>query len=189
MARLPRPFIPGLPCHVRIRGNNRQAIFRSEGDRVFLHRCLIESTRRNGVDVHAYVFMTNHVHLLATSALPGAMGRAIQSLGRRYVSYFNYLYGRTGTLWEGRFKSNPVKADRYFLACMRYIEMNPVRAGIVNTPGNFVWSSHGFHANGKPDDLVTPHEVYLGLGKSEASRRSAYLHLFDSAEDPDDLAL
>ena len=156
---------------------------------MFLHRCLVECTRRHGVEVHAYVFMSNHVHLLATSAFPGAMGRAIQSLGRRYVSYFNYLHERTGTLWEGRYKSNLVTTDRYFLTCMKYVEMNPVRAGLVESPGSFLWSSYRFHADGKPDDLVTPHALYLGLGKSEASRRSAYRHLFDSGEDPEDLSL
>lgn len=141
MARLPRLWISGLPEHLIIRGNNRQAIFRSDGDRVFFHRCLVEISSRCQVDVHAYVLMGNHVHLLATGREADSISRMIQATGRRYVSYFNYLYKRTGTLWEGRFRSSAVQTDRYLLTCQRYIELNPVRAGIVADPMDFPWSS------------------------------------------------
>ena len=184
MARLRRLLLPGVPAHLWIRGNNRQAIFRSDGDRIFLHRCLVETTRRFGVAVHAYVFMTNHLHILGTAVDPLAFGKSVQSLGRRYVSYFNYLYERTGTLWEGRFKSCPVDSERYFLVCHQYVEMNPVRAGMVEDPAAFPWSSHRCNVLGVGDDLVTPHSLYMQLGRSDAERRVAYGELFEVPMDP-----
>jgi len=183
MARLPRLLLPGFPVHLVVRGNDRQSIFRSEGDRIFFHRCLVETTQRFEVAVHAYVFMSNHVHLLATAARARSHSQVVQAMGRRYVSYFNFLHGRTGTLWEGRFRSSIVESDRYLLACQRYIERNPVRAGIVAAPRDYAWSSHRCVAGGRPDDLVTPHELVLGLGFEEASRRRAYRKLFDLAPD------
>jgi putative transposase len=189
MARLPRLSFPGLPVHAVVRGNDRQEIFRSEGDRVFFHRCLVETTRRHGASIHAYVLMSNHVHLLATGNHPDSLARVIQSMGRRYVSYFNYLYDRTGTLWEGRFRSCLVETDRYLLACYRYIEMNPVRAGITQMPGNFAWSSYRFNARGMEDDLVTPHPLYVDLGLNETIRRSAYRKLFECETEQDELSL
>jgi putative transposase len=188
MARLPRLWIPGLPVHLVIRGNNRQAIFRSDGDRVFFHRCLVEISERCGVETHAYVLMSNHVHLLATGMDADSISRMIQATGRRYVSYFNYLYKRTGTLWEGRFRSSVVQTDRYLLTCQRYIELNPVRAGIVANPLNFAWSSHRCLAEGKADDLVRPHALYMALSKDESARRLAYRALFDSAIPPETMA-
>ena len=179
MARLPRLIVPEYPMHLVVRGNDRQDIFRSEGDRVFFHRCLVEVTRRHQVEVHAYVLMSNHVHLLATGQALNSLAKVIQGMGRRYVSYFNYLHGRTGTLWEGRFHSSLVQEDRYFLACHRYIEMNPVRAKLVERPGEYRWSSFGFNRMGKADDLVTPHSVYLSLGSTEARRQGAYGYMFD----------
>jgi putative transposase len=179
MARLRRLWLPGLPEHLIIRGNNRQAIFRSDGDRVFFHRCLVEVSRRHGVEVHAYVLMGNHVHLLATGRAAYSISRMIQAAGRRYVSYFNYLYKRTGTLWEGRFRSSAVETDRYLLACQRYIELNPVRAGIVSDPSEFPWSSHRCLALGKADDVVTPHSLYLGLATDDPERRRRYRMMFD----------
>ena len=181
MARLPRIDVPGWPAHLVVRGNDRQDIFRSDGDRIYFHRCLVETVRRHGVSVHAYVLMTNHVHLLATSNAAGSFARVIQAMGRRYVSYFNYLYDRTGTLWEGRYRSSIVEVDRYLLACHRYIEMNPVRAGMVGVPGDYPWSSHGFNARGRPDDLVTPHGVYLALGQDQPARQRGYSGLFECA--------
>ncbi len=179
MARFPRLLLPEYPAHLVVRGNDRQDIFRSEGDRVFFHRCMVETTRKHGASVHAYVLMSNHVHLLASATKADALSKVIQSMGRRYVSYFNYLYGRTGTLWEGRFHSCLVQADRYFLACHRYIEMNPVRAGMVHRPSDHRWSSYQFNRWGKADDLLTPHSVFLELGKTDHSRRSAYDSLFE----------
>ena len=187
MARLPRLCPPGFPLHVVVRGNDRNDIFRTPGDRIFFHRCLVETTRRHGVSIHAYVFMRNHVHLLATIPGPAAMARVIQSMGRRYVSYFNYLYQRTGTLWEGRYKSAVVETDRYLFACHRYIETNPVRAGIVSFPDDFTWSSHHANAAGRADDLVTPHPLYLSMGSDEPARRLAYRRLFECPLGDDDL--
>jgi putative transposase len=123
--------------------------------------------------------MSNHVHLLASADRAESLAMIIQSMGRRYVSYFNYMYERTGTLWEGRYRSCLVETDRYFLACSRYIEMNPVRAGLVQAPCEHVWSSHRFSAFGHADDLVTPHEVYLGLSPDPSRRAAAYQALFE----------
>ena len=188
MARLPRIDIPGWPMHVVVRGNNRQQVFRTDGDRIFFHRCLVEVTRRHGARVHAYVLMDNHFHLLVTGDASGAIGAVIQSMGRRYVSYFNYLHERTGTLWEGRYRSSLVETDRYFLSCSRYIEMNPVRAGMVVDPHAHPWSSYRANAHGMPDDLVSPHALYLGLGAGETHRLEAYRRLFLSAEGDGDAA-
>jgi putative transposase len=183
MARLPRPLIPGVPAHVIVRGNDRQAIFKTDGDRIFFHRCLCESSRQGSVAVHAYVFMTNHVHLLVTEGVVGGLAGVIQSLGRRYVSYFNFLHGRTGTLWEGRYRSSLVETERYLIACQRYIEFNPVRAGIVRRPSDYSWSSHRHFVAGVPDDLVTPHSMILSLATDELGRREEYARLFE-AEPP-----
>lgn len=184
MARLPRIHLPDLPAHVVVRGNDRKALFRSEGDRIFFHRCLMEASWRYGLEIHAYVLMTNHVHLVATGEHALSLSRSIQMVGRRYVSYFNYLYGRTGSLWEGRFRSSPIQSDRYLLACHRYVEMNPVRAGIVSAPGDFLWSSHGALAFGKCDDLITPHPIYLGLELDGEIRFRRYRQLFEKRLSP-----
>jgi len=123
--------------------------------------------------------MTNHVHLLATGAKVDSLAKTMQSIGRRYVSYFNYLHQRTGTLWEGRYRSNLVQTDRYLFACYRYIEMNPVRAGLVRRAADHPWSSYGANARGQFDDLVTPHSLYLSLGSTPSNRCHAYLQMFD----------
>ena len=178
MARLPRLRLPDLPLHVVVRGNNRQPIFVSDGDRIVFHRTLGDAAARFGMEVHAYVFMPNHVHLLATGRSTDSVSKAIQSLGRRYVAYFNFIHRRTGTLWEGRFYSSVVDADRYFLACQRYIETNPVRAGLCRKPIEFAWSSHRYYAAHTADDLVTPHSIHDQFRGAEAA---AYRHIF--AED------
>ncbi|HET9578357.1 MAG TPA: transposase [Usitatibacter sp.] len=176
MARLPRLRLPEYPLHVVVRGNNRQAIFLSEGDRVFFHRILCEAARRFGMDVHAYVLMPNHVHLLVTGRSTDSVSKAIQSLGRRYVAYFNFLHRRTGTLWEGRFHSSVVDKDRYFFACQRYIEMNPVRAGLCVAASEFRWSSYRFYAEHAADDLVTLHPIHSEYGCRDGL---AYRRIFD----------
>ena len=188
MARLRRFRTAGVPAHLWVRGNDRQAIFRSEGDRVYFHRTLVEASRRFGVAVHAYVFMTNHIHLLGTAAAPDSFSKMVQCMGRRYVPYFNFLYQRTGTLWEGRFQSCPVETERYFLICHRYVELNPVRAGIVGDPWAFEWSSYRCNAMGRADDLVTPHSLYIELGQSDAARRRNYQGLFGTPIDEMTLA-
>ena len=131
--------------------------------------------------IHAYVLMTNHVHLLVTPTYPSSAPKMMQSIGRVYVQYFNSGYHRTGTLWEGRYKAAIVDDERYLLTCMRYIELNPVRAGMVVSPGDFVWSSFRANAWGAPDDLLAPHAVYCQLGCSPEARQAAYRELFHSA--------
>ena len=137
MARLPRFFVPDTPQHVIQRGNDRQPIFRTSADLAFFKDCLAFAMRRHGVAIHAYVFMTNHVHLLVTPEAATSLPRAMQSVGRVYVQYFNSTQDRSGTLWEGRYKATIVDSDRYLLACMRYIELNPVRAGMVEHPERY----------------------------------------------------
>ena len=178
MARLPRYFVPGMPLHLIQRGNNRQVIFAGDEDFAFFRGCLLDASRREGLAIHAYVFMTNHVHLLATPASDTSAGRTLQSVGRRYVQHFNHRYGRTGTLWEGRYKSTVVDAESYLRACSRYIELNPVRAGMVVHPRDYRWSSYRAHADGECDDLVTDHPLYLSMGSDAAARQAAYRQLF-----------
>jgi putative transposase len=179
MARLPRFFVPDTPQHVIQRGNNRQAIFQTPDDRAFYKDCLAFAARRHGVVVHAYVLMTNHVHLLVTPESATSLPRTMQSVGRVYVRYFNAIRERSGTLWEGRYKAAIVDSDRYLLACMRYIEQNPVRAGLVERPELYPWSSFGANALGTWDPLVSAHRVYRGLGSSPSARQSQYCALFD----------
>jgi len=131
MPRKPRVYLSGVPCHVIQRGNDRQPCFYSEEDYVFYLECLYDACKRYKVNLHAYVLMTNHVHLLVTPRVADGISRVMQSIGRRYVQYVNVTYKRSGTLWEGRHKSSLVDADNYLLSCYRYIEMNPVRAGMV----------------------------------------------------------
>jgi putative transposase len=139
-----------------------------------------EAARNHGCDIYAYVFMTNHVHLLVTPQTEGGIGKMMQSVGRRYVQYFNYTYHRTGTLWEGRYRATLVDAQRYLLTCYRYIELNPVRAAMVRHPGEYRWSSYRAHAEGRDDPLVTEHWIYQALGRDNTEQRSAYRALFKS---------
>jgi putative transposase len=183
MARPPRIFVENIPVHVTIRGNDRQDIFRAADDRAFFRSCLHSAAHHHNVAIHAYVLMTNHVHLLVTGNGPDSLPRAVQSVGRRYVVYFNERYARTGTLWEGRYHACLVQADRHLLACHRYVDLNPVRAGLVASPEEYIWSSHRFHARGYPDDLVTAHAVILELSDKSAARQAAYRALFDEPLD------
>lgn len=159
MARHPRTFIPGVPSHARLRGNDRQDIFRCDGDRLYFLQCLRNASARFDLAVHAYVLMTNHVHLLATAGAPPGLGLAVQHVGRHYVRYFNDRHSRTGTLFEGRYRANLVQADRYYYSCHRYIELNPVRARLVDQPGDHPWSSHCHYAQGRPDSLIRRHSL------------------------------
>lgn len=181
MARLPRFAIPDQPQHIIQRGNNRQAIFAAEADYQFFREALIEAANEQGLAVHAYVFMTNHVHLLASPETGQAIGKVFQSLGRRYVRYFNVAYGRSGTLWEGRYRATVVDSERYLLTLMRYIELNPVRAGMVSEPGKYPWSSHRHNALGMAADWLRPHAEYLKLGQDATERQCAYRALFSTA--------
>ena len=168
-------FCPaGLPVHLIQRGNNRHAIFTCDDDLAAFAHWLAEGSERFGVSVHGWVFMTNHVHLLATPSHDDSLSRLMQFLGRLYVRYFNYTYSRTGTLFEGRFKTCIVQEDRYLLTCLRYIELNPVRAGIVGDPGDYRWSSFRAHAFGVRVSLWSPHDLYLDLGSNEKQRQQAW---------------
>lgn len=178
MARQPRFFVPGETQHVIQRGNNRAPIFAGEQDYHFFLDCLRKACVVHGVLAHAYVLMTNHLHLLATPMHELSLPRTLQSVGRRYVQFFNSTYRRTGTLWEGRYRASVVDSERYLLTCMRYIEMNPVRAGMVEHPRDYPWSSHRANAQGVPDPLVTAHELYCRLGRSLMERQQAYRELF-----------
>lgn len=178
MPRPLRPDLPGVPQHIVQRGNDRQACFFQPDDYSTYLALLREASLRHDCAVHAYVLMTNHVHLLVTPTKPKAVGRMMQSLGRNYVSHVNARYRRTGTLWEGRYKSCLVDSEEYVLACYRYIELNPVRAGIVATPAEYPWSSHHCNALGEFDGLIRPHPQYLALDGVDTRLHEAYRALF-----------
>ena len=178
MARLPRFVLPGQPQHIIQRGNNKTPIFAQKQDYHFYLEKLAEACDRFGCEIHAYVLMTNHVHLLMTPASKDSISKTMQSLGRYYVQYFNYKYDRTGTLWEGRYKATLLDSEQYLLTCYRYIELNPVRADMVAHPSDYRWSSYHFNAQGQWDPLVSPHLLYQQLGKSFEERQSAYRQLF-----------
>jgi putative transposase len=178
MARLGRYFLPEQPLHVIQRGNDRQAIFFCDEDRVLYLGWLLAAAEEHGCTIHAYVLMTNHVHLLLTPALSHSLPRLMQSLGRRYVRHVNDAHRRTGTLWEGRYRAAPIDSEAYLLACCRYIELNPVRARMVRSPRDYRWSSYRANALGAADPIVRPHALYLTLGRSAAERRESYRALF-----------
>jgi putative transposase len=187
MARLPRLSAPGLPHHLIQRGNNRQTIFVDEVDCTFYLRELAELAVAHGLAIHAYVLMPNHVHLVGTPAEPDTLPRLMQAMGRRYVRRFNDRHRRTGTLWEGRYRSTVVETDRYLLACMRYVELNPVRAGLVGEPGEYRWSSYGHQLGLRTDPLITEHAVYWSLGNTPFERQLAYRRLFERGTPSDEL--
>lgn len=178
MSRKPRFHLVGVPQHVIQRGNNRESCFHGEEDCQRYLADLGDAAARNSCRVHAFVLMTNHVHLLATPMQEHGVSHMMQDLGRQYVRYVNRAYRRTGTLWEGRYKSSLVDSDAYLLTCMRYIELNPVRARMVNHPGEYRWSSYAANAMGRTHPLLTAHPVYEQLGIDGESRRHVYRELF-----------
>jgi len=178
MARLPRFSAPGQPQHVIIRGNNRQEIFCADADYAFYLEKLQAACGKHGCDIHAYVLMTNHVHLLVSDNSGDGLSRAIQMLGRYYVQYYNYCYKRSGTLWEGRYKATLIDSVTYLLTCMRYIELNPVRAQMVAHPSDYRWSSYAANALGTQNPLVVAHSEYRALGRTGDERQAAYRQLF-----------
>jgi putative transposase len=183
MARLSRVCPLGVPQHVIQRGNNRQICFASDQDFSVYANWLAEYAEEFGVEIHAWVFMTNHTHLLVTPRKEAAISLMMQALGRRYVPYFNREYRRTGTLWEGRFKACLVQSEYYLLQCQRYIELNPLKAGMVDDPANYAWSSYQCNALGKESKLYTAHAEYLALAQTKMKRLSAYRSLFDACVD------
>lgn len=174
MPRRARMTIAGYPLHILQRGHNKQACFGDDRDYLLYLSLLRESTALYPCSVHAFVLMTNHVHLLVTPADPRHVSRAMKRLNERYAIHFNKKYRRTGSVWEGRFKSSIVDSDAYLLCCQRYIELNPVRAGMTAHPGDYAWSSYRANAWGERCDAVTPHGIYASLGGTDDGRRVAY---------------
>ena len=180
MARLPRFVLPGHPQHVIVRGNNREPIFNTDEDYHFYLDKLQDAAKKHQCDIHAYVLMTNHVHLLVTPHTEDGISKMIQMLGRYYVQYYNYTYRRSGTLWEGRYKASLIDSETYALTCYRYIELNPVRANMVGHPAEYPWSSYRGNALGDNDKLLTPHPLFVALGASVDERQAAYRALFET---------
>ena len=184
MPRRARLMLPNIPVHIIQRGNNRQACFYADEDYQFYLEWLRTSAKRNGCDIHAYVLMTNHVHLLVSASDGAGPGAMMKALGQRYVQYVNRTYRRSGTLWEGRFRSCLTQEDAYLLACQRYIELNPVRAGIVTHPAEYPWSSYRANAQGEASELLVQHSLYQALGRSPEVQQLAYRELFRYELDP-----
>ncbi len=180
MPRRARLAIAGIPWHIIQRGNNRTACFYTDDDyRYYLAR-LKEQAIKHHCEIHAYVLMTNHVHLLLTPLKAESASLLMKHLGQRYVQYINKTYHRSGTLWEGRFRSCLMQESEYVLACHRYIELNPVRAAMVKDPSEFPWSSYRTNALDEENTLLTPHFLYNGLGHNKEERQAAYRELFQA---------
>jgi putative transposase len=189
MPRKKRFYQPGVPVHVFQRGHNRKPVFFDDQDYLTYLRFLKVSADALGCVVHAYVLMTNHVHLLVTPTATNDISLLFQGIGRHFVPYINKTYQRKGSLWEGRHKGHVLESESYFLACMRYIEMNPVRAGMVEQPGQYRWSSYAANAQGIDNAIIRPHELYLALGKTPVACQAAYQGLFTTVFNPDELEL
>ena len=174
MPRKPRFFLPDVPTHVVQRGHSREPVFFEDGDYIAYLTWLTEAADRYECAVHAYVLMTNHIHILATPKDKQGISLAMQYIGRHYVPYINDTYDTSGSIWEGRYKASLIHDEQYLLTCMRYIELNPVRAKVTKTPGHYRWSSYRANAQGKNDKLITPHSLYLALGRTRPSRLEAY---------------
>lgn len=188
MPRTPRLELPGIPMHLTQRGVNRCAIFIDDDDRHHFRQLLRRSFQERSVAIHAFVLMDNHVHLLVSSTQPGAISGAMRVAGQSYVQAFNMRHGRSGPLWQGRFKSSLVDSDRYLLSVIRYIELNPVRAAMVAAPDAYRWSSVHTHLGRVRDPLVAPHPIYLALGADTATRATAYRQWLQHGISDDDLA-
>ena len=174
MARRHRLRIAGLSHHVIQRGNNRIEIFRSDEDCELFLAMLGGAAIRHRLEIHTYVLMHNHVHLLATPRTTTSIEKAMQSVGSGYAQYFNRRYARTGALYEGRYRAMVIDTDTYWFACMRYVELNPVRAGLVSRPEAYYWSSYAANAFGAPDALITPHPLYLNLAPVPSERQRCW---------------
>lgn len=177
MPRPPRINKAGVPQHVVQRGNNRQRCFLSHSDYLHFLNDLKSERSKCACEIHAYVLMTNHFHLLVTPSEADGVSRLMMGIGRNYVRYFNDIHERTGTLWEGRFKSSLVLSAEYCMACYRYIEMNPVRAGLVSHPGHYLWSSYRINGMGARSELISPHGTWTGLGRTKSERTQMYRSL------------
>jgi len=187
MPRKPRFYLPGIPVHVVQRGHSREPVFfETEDYQAYLH-WLQEAAERYGCKIHSYVLMTNHIHILVTPEKKNSISLMMQYTGRRYVPYVNHSYGSSGSIWEGRYKSSMIHDEEYLLTCMRYIELNPVRANMVKTLAAYRWSSYARNALGKPNNLIQPHALYQALGRTEKQRMEAYRELFKAHLDDNDL--
>lgn len=184
MPRRARIALPNVPVHIIQRGNNRQACFFADEDYRRYLDWLAEYTTKTGCQIHAYVLMTNHVHLLLSAGRPESAGALMKALGQRYVQYINRTYQRSGTLWEGRYRSCPVQEEGYLLGCQRYIELNPVRANMVQHPSEYRWSSYRSNAQGEVDALLQPHPLYEALASDSLMRQANYRELFRHELDP-----
>jgi len=184
MPRKPRAYLAGLPCHIITRVSNREACFFAQEDYLFYLECLADACERYKVALHAYVLMTNHVYLLMTPKERSGISKVMQSIGRRYVQYINHHYKRCGTLWESRHKSSLIDAENYLLACYRYIELNPVRASMVEHPADYRWSSYGVNAGINIRKKLIEHECYTRLGACNDARSFAYRELFRCELEP-----
>ncbi len=178
MARLPRYAIKNQPQHIIQQGRDGQQIFFGEQDYQYFYDCLDAAAYNYNLKVHAYVLMPNHVHILATPGNTDSISRTTQSVGRNYVQYFNECCNGSGTLWEGRYRATVVDSKSYLLTCSRYIELNPVRNGLVKIPRNYRWSSYGHNALGIDDEVISAHQEYLKLGNNDKQRAKAYLAMF-----------
>ena len=181
MSRLPRPVLKNIPLHIIQRGNNRNACFFAPADYQVYLAMLADSADEHGCSIHAYVLMTNHLHILASPSETTSPARMMKSVGERYVQYVNRRYKRSGTLWQGRYRSCLVDDEQYFLVCQRYIELNPVRATMVSHPVDYDWSSYRANAYGVRDGIITPHSIYVGLAAAEMERQASYRALFQEA--------
>lgn len=179
MARLPRIVLPNQPLHIMHRGNNRQEIFESEADMNRIIEDIMYALSKTDCYLHAYVIMTNHLHLLITPKDKAQLSKFMQTMANRYVRYFNSSRNRTGTIWEGRFKSSLVDSDNYLFTLYKYIEMNPIKANMVESIADYLWSSYHHNALGKTDKLITEHEQYQNLAKTVTLRAENYQKLFD----------
>lgn len=174
MPRLARLAPAGMPLHIMQRGNNKQPCFWDDQDRAVYIQRLLSALNEHSVALHAYVLMDNHIHLLATANCNKGIGGMMKQLSQRYVQYVNKRYDRSGGLWEGRYKSCLIQSDSYLLNCYRYIELNPVRAGLVVKPADYVWSSYKQNAEGVTNRLITAHSSYLALNQCPNQRLTSY---------------
>jgi putative transposase len=180
MPRKPRLFLPGVAVHIVQRGHSRNPVFLDNNDYQTYLDFIYHASRRHQCEVHAYVLMTNHIHLLVTPAKDKSVSKFMHAVNSHYVPYFNFTYGTSGSIWEGRFKASLINNEQYLLTCMRYIELNPVRARMVKTPRDYRWSSYKSNAIGNYNPLLTHHNLYRSLGIDTKSRLAAYRSLFDT---------
>ena len=183
MPRKPRFFLPDVPVHMIIRGNSRKVVFAEADDYHAYFGWLKEGADTNGCRIHAYILMSNHIHLLVSASETQNLSRLTQHVGRKYVPYFNHKYGGSGTLWEGRYKACSIESERYLLSCYRYIELNAVRANMVEKPDEYRWSSYAANAYGANYPIVTPHALYMALGKDRKQRARHYRESFKEVLD------